>query len=75
MVASVWLIDAAGTVGGGKSEIVILDPTGADTLRRLFPDSELKLMRGIGHLPMMEAPEIVAWDYLKFPHPRVLRPT
>jgi triacylglycerol lipase len=44
----------------------ILSPAGAETLRAFFPNSEVKLMADIGHLPMMEAPAETASDYLAF---------
>lgn len=44
----------------------ILSPAGAETLQALFPNSEVKLMADIGHLPMMEAPAETASDYLAF---------
>ncbi len=44
----------------------ILNPAGAEALRSLFPNSDVKLMSGIGHLPMMESPAATALDYLEF---------
>jgi len=38
----------------------------AEVLHGLLPKSEVVIMQGIGHLPMMEAPERSAEDYLKF---------
>ena len=58
-------IDAPALIVWGMEDR-ILNPAGAEELRGLFPNSELRLMPGIGHLPMMEAPEIVARDYLTF---------
>ncbi|MBP7079787.1 MAG: alpha/beta fold hydrolase [Rhodocyclaceae bacterium] len=48
------------------TEDKVLNPLGAETLRRLFLNSEVKLMSGIGHLPMLEAPELAAADFLNF---------
>jgi pimeloyl-ACP methyl ester carboxylesterase len=39
---------------------------GAEILHRLLPRSEVILMPGIGHLPMLEAPQRSAEDYLRF---------
>ena len=50
----------------------ILHPAGAETLRALFPNSDVRLMAGIGHLPMMEAPAATAKDYLEFRRSRGL---
>jgi len=38
----------------------------ADVLRALLPNSEVIVMDDIGHLPMIEAPERSADDYLRF---------
>ncbi len=48
------------------TEDKILHPDGATTLNRLFPNSKVKLMLGIGHLPMLESPKATAMDYLAF---------
>lgn len=48
------------------TEDKILHPLGAEAIRRLFLNNEVKMMTGIGHLPMMEVPEIAAKDYLGF---------
>lgn len=48
------------------TEDKVLNPLGAETLRRLFLNSEVKLMSGIGHLPMLEAPELATADFLNF---------
>ena len=50
----------------------LLHPAGAETLHTLFPNSDVKLMAGIGHLPMMEAPAATATDYLEFRRKRGL---
>ena len=44
----------------------ILNPAGAEAFRQLFPNSTVIMMDGIGHLPMAEAPEQVANDYLAY---------
>jgi pimeloyl-ACP methyl ester carboxylesterase len=44
----------------------ILHPSGAEAFRLLFPHSRVILMDGIGHLPMVEAPQQTANDYLAF---------
>jgi triacylglycerol lipase len=49
----------------GKED-AILNPAGAQAFHALFPDSTVILMDGIGHLPMVEAPQQVAKDYLQF---------
>ncbi len=51
-------------VWGKEDEI--LSPAGADAFRTLFPNSTVILMDGIGHLPMAEAPEQTARDYLQY---------
>jgi pimeloyl-ACP methyl ester carboxylesterase len=48
------------------SEDRVLDPAGAEAMRKLFPNSEVILMADIGHLPMMEAPLTAAKDHLAF---------
>jgi pimeloyl-ACP methyl ester carboxylesterase len=49
----------------GKED-AILSPAGAESFRQLFPNSKVILMDGVGHLPMAEAPEQTANDYLAF---------
>lgn len=44
----------------------ILSPHGARTLQALFPNSQVKLMPGVGHLPMLEAPRQTARDFLNY---------
>ncbi len=51
-------------VWGKEDEI--LSPAGAESFRTLFPNSKVILMDGIGHLPMAEAPEQTARDYLAY---------
>lgn len=36
------------------------------TLAQVFVNSHVKIMAGLGHLPMVEAPKAVAKDYLAF---------
>lgn len=43
-----------------------INPATADILHKLMPNSETILMKGIGHLPMIEQPRRSAKDYLKF---------
>lgn len=38
----------------------------ADVLRRLMPRSQVVVMQGVGHLPMLERPKESAEDYLRF---------
>ncbi|MBC7686480.1 MAG: alpha/beta hydrolase [Bdellovibrionales bacterium] len=44
----------------------ILNPAGAESFRQLFPNSQVILMDGIGHLPMAEDPAQTANDYLRY---------
>jgi pimeloyl-ACP methyl ester carboxylesterase len=44
----------------------VLDPASAEVLHRLFPRSVVKIMPGIGHIPMLERPRLSAEDYLAF---------
>jgi pimeloyl-ACP methyl ester carboxylesterase len=44
----------------------IMNPAGAEAFRQLFPNSKVILMDGIGHLPMAEAPQQTARDYLAY---------
>jgi len=44
----------------------VLDVSGAEILRRALPGSQLVIMPGIGHLPMLEAPRQAAADYRAF---------
>lgn len=43
-----------------------LNPATADILHKLMPRSEVVMMKGLGHLPMIENPRRSAEDYLKF---------
>ncbi len=38
----------------------------AEVLHNLMPQSEVVIMKGVGHLPMLERPRQTAEDYLKF---------
>ncbi len=49
----------------GKEDRAI-NPATADILHGLIPKSEVIIMPGIGHLPMLEDPKQCADDYLKF---------
>jgi pimeloyl-ACP methyl ester carboxylesterase len=51
-------------VWGEHDKILHLD--GAPALALLFPDSKVRIMPGLGHLPMFEAPMATAQDYLEF---------
>jgi len=44
----------------------VLHPSGAATIAAAMPDATVRLMDGVGHLPMLEAPEPLAADYLAF---------
>lgn len=44
----------------------VLDPSGAEILHQSLPNSQVALMPGIGHMPMLEAPYQAASDYKKF---------
>tara|TARA_R110000787_G_scaffold8607_26_gene29346 strand:+ start:314 stop:1258 length:945 start_codon:yes stop_codon:yes gene_type:complete len=44
----------------------LLHVGGADVLARILPNASKTIMKDIGHLPMMEAPELSAEDYLRF---------
>ena len=43
-----------------------IDPGNGLIWKELLPNSQLEIMKGIGHLPMMEAPQVVALRYLQF---------
>jgi pimeloyl-ACP methyl ester carboxylesterase len=50
----------------------VLHPGSAGILQMLLTRSEVVLMHGVGHIPMLEQPERCALDYLQFrsrPHP------
>ena len=44
----------------------LLNPKAAETVRRLLPNSEVVIMPGIGHLPMLESPRRAAADFKDF---------
>ena len=44
----------------------VLHPSGAATIAAAMPDATVRLMPGVGHLPMMEAPDATARDWLAF---------
>lgn len=44
----------------------VINPATAEVLHKLMPRSEVIIMKGIGHLPMIEQPRKSAEDYLKF---------
>jgi pimeloyl-ACP methyl ester carboxylesterase len=44
----------------------ILHPAGAGILHKLLPDSQVVIMPGIGHMPMLEDPARTAADFLHF---------
>ncbi|NRR29155.1 alpha/beta hydrolase [Oxalobacteraceae bacterium] len=44
----------------------VLSPSGAAALRALLPNSEVEMMEGLGHLPMIEAPRRTARRYRRF---------
>lgn len=48
------------------AEDKVLSPKAAPSFQKLFPQSRVIIMPGIGHLPMIEAPKQTASDYLAF---------
>ncbi len=44
----------------------VISPATADILHKLLPNSEVIMMKGLGHLPMLENPHQSAEDYLNF---------
>lgn len=44
----------------------VLNPAGAAALQAILPRSEVVMMPGVGHLPMLEAPRLCARTYLAF---------
>ena len=44
----------------------IVPPDAVQTLAKVFLNSQVKVMKGLGHLPMIEAPKAVATDYFAF---------
>ena len=51
-------------VWGDRDRVLI--PVSADILHKLMPHSQILMMPGIGHLPMLERPQPSAEDYLRF---------
>jgi pimeloyl-ACP methyl ester carboxylesterase len=51
-------------VWGDKDRVI--NPATADILHKLMPRSEVIMVKGLGHLPMIENPRLSAEDYLKF---------
>jgi pimeloyl-ACP methyl ester carboxylesterase len=51
-------------VWGDKDRVI--SPATAEILHKLMPASEVIMMKGVGHLPMLEEPRQSAKDYLKF---------
>lgn len=51
-------------VWGGEDQV--LHPSAGAAFTRLLPNSELRVMPGVGHAAMMEAPQPCAADYLRF---------
>jgi pimeloyl-ACP methyl ester carboxylesterase len=51
-------------VFGDKDRVI--NPATAEVLHKLMPRSEIIIMKGLGHLPMIEQPRKSAEDYLKF---------
>ena len=51
-------------VFGDKDRVI--NPATAEILHKMMPHSEVIIMKGIGHLPMIEQPRKSAEDYLKF---------
>ncbi len=43
-----------------------ISPATAEDLHKLLPHSQVIIMQGLGHLPMLEKPEQSAKDYLRF---------
>ncbi len=58
-------MDTPALIVWGKED-EILSPDGAEAFRKIFPNSQVILMDGIGHLPMLEAPRETADDYLRY---------
>lgn len=44
----------------------VVPPASVHTLARVFVNSQIKIMAGLGHIPMVEAPGVVADDYFAF---------
>lgn len=46
----------------------VFDASGAEVLRSRLPQARIEMLPGLGHLPMMEAPQAVASRYAQFLH-------
>lgn len=44
----------------------VIHPAAADILQKLLPNSQVRIMAGVGHLPMIENTALAAQDYLNF---------
>ena len=44
----------------------VVPPESVFTLAKVFQNSQVKVMPGLGHIPMVEAPKAVARDYMAF---------
>lgn len=44
----------------------VIPPRSADSLAKVFPNNQIKIMEGVGHIPMAEVPCQTAHDYLVF---------
>ena len=44
----------------------IIPPASVQTLAKVFPKSQVRVMPGVGHIPMAEDPKSTAQDYLAF---------
>ena len=51
-------------VTGDRDRVV--PPASVHTLAKVFLNSQVKIMAGLGHIPMVEAPTAVAHDYFAF---------
>jgi pimeloyl-ACP methyl ester carboxylesterase len=51
-------------VTGAQDRIV--PPASVQTLAKVFVKSQIKIMHGVGHIPMIESPKQVAHDYMAF---------
>ena len=58
-------------VTGDRDRVV--PPASVYTLAKVFLNSQVKVMPGLGHLPMVEAPKAVATDYIAFRAGRAAR--
>lgn len=48
------------------AEDQMLSPDGAWALHTLLPNSQVRMMSGVGHMPMLETPKQVAMDYIHY---------